>query len=230
MISIFITTFNEAYLLPFTIKHYRDRFPDCPITIVDNFSTDKTVEIAKSLGCEVKYFWTNNRLSDQAFIDVKNNCWKDATTRWVVVIDTDEHLDIWPKLLEDQEASIIRTCFVDMINCAGCENPSDMKHGIYYPESGKFLCFDRTRVKEINYEYGCHEAHPFGDIVLTWMAHRIYHYKWLSYEYVLKRYLEFGKRLSSHNLKNKLSYHYLYSKRKIKKEFNKFKRQAVKVK
>ena len=215
--------------MPFTIAHYRERFPDCTIIIYDNFSTDSTRDIAIKLGCEVRTFWTNNRLSDQAFIDVKNNCWKDAKTKWVIVCDTDELIDVWPKDLEAQQAAILYTEYIDMIQVDDQEDPSKMNYGIYLPVLGKFLCFNKDKVQAMNYSYGCHTAEPYGDISISDKVFMIYHYKWISLKYVIKRHKEFAKRLSDHNKRNKLSFHYKFPEWKLKRQFNQNRKLAKKI-
>ena len=53
MITIYTIAYNEEVMLPFMIKWYRERFPECKIVVYDNFSTDKTEEIALSNDCQV---------------------------------------------------------------------------------------------------------------------------------------------------------------------------------
>lgn len=218
MLTVYLICYNEAMMLQFTVNHYRKRFPDVEIIVYDNFSTDNTVDIAKFMGCKVFSFFTGDKLSDQAFINIKNNCWKNATTQWVIVSDCDEVMKIDYFDLKREKSSILRTRYIQMVSQSG--HPFSTIEGYKYPGDNKMICFDRTRIQEINYDYGCHTAMPFGDIEFSEYAYEILHFKYLSLDYVIKRHREFGKRLSQHNLKKKLSYHYLFSERKIRKYYH----------
>jgi glycosyltransferase involved in cell wall biosynthesis len=92
-LTVVILTHNEEIhiercirsLLPIAAK----------IFIVDSFSTDNTVEIAKSLGAEVKQRkWKNYADQFQWGLD---NCGADS--EWVMRMDADEYLE--PDLLEE---------------------------------------------------------------------------------------------------------------------------------
>lgn len=219
MITIYLIAYNEVVMLPHTVRFYRGRFPGCRIMVYDNFSTDRTKSLAKELGCEVMDFYTNDKLSDQVFLNIKNNCWKTAGTDWVVVCDVDEWLDIWPEDLNDS-CTIIRSWFVNMVNPKDNFDVWHMNLGyrhISFP--GKFICFNKKYIEDINYHYGCHEAMPVGKVVFSEKIYDLLHYKFINLKYAIDRYKEFANRLSVHNLKNKLSYHYLFSARRIKKDY-----------
>ena len=70
MITIYTITYNEEKLIKFFINHYRERFPNCEINIFDNYSTDRTTEIAKELNCNVIFYDTNDKLSDSEYLKI----------------------------------------------------------------------------------------------------------------------------------------------------------------
>lgn len=76
-ITIYTLTYNEAYMLPHFIAHYRRNFPDCRIVVYDNESTDNTRQIAETAGCEVRINATGGKLDDMRYLEIKNNCWKE---------------------------------------------------------------------------------------------------------------------------------------------------------
>ncbi|MEK6881196.1 MAG: glycosyltransferase, partial [Nanoarchaeota archaeon] len=79
-ITIHTLAFNEELVLKFMIDHYRARFSECHIVVYDNKSTDKTVEIAKANNCEVREMDTGGVADEEICINIKNSCWKNATT------------------------------------------------------------------------------------------------------------------------------------------------------
>lgn len=83
-ISVFILTFNEAKHLErciFSIKLLTDN-----IYVIDSFSSDETVNIARSLGARVyQNQWSNHANQVNWAID---NC--DFKTNWIMRLDADE--------------------------------------------------------------------------------------------------------------------------------------------
>lgn len=234
MITIYIICWNEELLLPHTVSFYRQRFPGCKIVVYDNFSTDNTVMIAELLKCEVKHFYTGDKMSDEALISIKNNCWKDAETDWVMVIDTDEWMDVYAYELQLTKATVLRSKTIQMVSIMDrpikASNPLWMVYGVIYDKSeGKFLCFRKSAIKEMNYDYGCHTAEPWGEVIFSERRFNMFHYKWLSLEYVINRHALVGKRLPKKSIRMKWSIHYLYSKRRITREYRQLCKLAKRV-
>ena len=145
-ITIYTIAYNEEFMLPFFIKWYKDKFSDCKIVIYDNYSTDNTVQIALDNNCEVIQYDTNNQLSDSKYLEIKNNCWKDATTDWVLVCDVDELLDINSSLLNTDQ-TLFKSKGYNMCNVENIDNILDIKYGIESSAYDKVLCFNKKYIK-----------------------------------------------------------------------------------
>ena len=213
MVTIYTIAYNEKIILPFFIKWYRERFPNCRIVIYDNYSTDDTAAIALENNCEVIFYDTNNQLSDSKYLEIKNNCWKTASTDWVLVCDVDELLDINENILNTTDYNIIGGKGYEM-----CGNINDkienINQGVYTSGYSKLLCFNSKFVREINYTAGCHNANPIGkNLKIGIELFPLYHFKWLNEDYVFERYKLFANRMSSENKKNGWGIHYTYSKK-----------------
>lgn len=232
MITVYALAWNEEIMLPYFVAHYRKMFQEVRIVIYDNESTDRTAEIAKELFCEVRTYTTNNTLSDRTYLEIKNSCWKDAQTKWVLIADIDEHVYVTDYDLSQEEkdnVSIIKVHGFNMTGNNGNEllSPFDINTGIRAKSYDKLYCFDRTKVKEINYVYGCHQAHPVGEIKYSRNAYNCRHYKYFNLPYMIKRHATFAKRMSQHNRQHGLGFHYTYSPEEITKEFNEARNKAV---
>jgi UDP-glucose 4-epimerase len=73
--TLLTNIFNEEYLLPFWLHHHKDMFDD--IIIVDYNSTDKSIEICKSICPRCKIIQTRNEYFDaeeidKEFMDIEN--------------------------------------------------------------------------------------------------------------------------------------------------------------
>lgn len=171
-INIFLLCYNESVILPHTIHHYKRHLPSCKITIYDNESTDNSSEIAKSLGCNIISWNSNNIIDDYKYIDLKNNCWKDVKSGWIIMADMDEWLTITENELIDEmknETSIINVKGLDIIGESNTIDLSDIdlqtiNRFVYNDYESKKLCFLREKINEINYSLGAHGCDPVGDI------------------------------------------------------------------
>lgn len=233
MITVYTIAYNESVLISYMINHYKERFPNCHIVVYDNYSTDNTVEIAKSLGCEIRYFNTNNQISDNKYLEIKNNCWKDAKTDWVLVCDVDELLDINNKDLEQEELfghTIIKSEAYNMVNMEDNFDLQNITMGMRATSYDKSYLFNKNYINEIRYAHGCHTCVPIGSAFYSDIAYKLYHYRYVNSEYIVERYKVFNQRLSPENRKHGWGIQYQQSEDKLRAEFIGTRINAIKVK
>ena len=85
-LTTIILTFNEEKNIADAINSVKD--VSKRVVVIDSFSTDKTVEIAKSLGAEIfQNKWINYATQYQFGINVSN-----IKTKWILRLDADERL------------------------------------------------------------------------------------------------------------------------------------------
>ena len=172
VVSIFLVCYNEQYLLPHTVAHYRRYIPNCNITVYDNYSTDNSVEIAKSLGCTVVPWNTNNITDEHKLRDLKNSCWKSVPSGWIIMADMDEWLCITKEDLQkelDKGTTVITVKGYNMIGESQKEDISDIDlhsiiKGVRNTNEDKKLCFLREKIVDINYNCGAHNSNPAGEV------------------------------------------------------------------
>lgn len=192
-ITIYIACYNEELLLPFTIKYYRDQYPDSTIVICDNESTDNSVAIAKSLGCEIHTWKTGGESNEKALTSLKNNVWKSAKSDWVIVCDMDELLccnEANIKQEEGQGVTIVSTVAYDVVGESHDARLKDItldqiKKGIRLPTYDKSICFNKKYIQEINFSEGSHTSNPKGIVKRSSVMYTLYHYKYLGKQYYL---------------------------------------------
>jgi glycosyltransferase involved in cell wall biosynthesis len=232
MITVYTIAFNEEVFIQFMIDHYRSRFKDCNIVVYDNESTDKTREIALNNNCQVISYSTGDKISDSKYLQIKNNCWKQAETDWVLVCDMDELLDLNEKDLVKEESlktSIIRSEAYNMVNMNDDYDLANIKHGSRCSPYDKYYCFNKTMISEIRYEPGCHNAKPIGNIKLSQDCYKLYHYKCINPDFQVARYKLYESRLSEENKKNRWGEHYLNAEEQIRNGFPLWRNAAVKI-
>lgn len=204
MIHIYMIAYNEDVILQYTIDHYRERFPTAKFTIYDNESTDKTKEIALQNGCEVVNWPTNNQVNEYKITELKNNCWKNATTDWVLVCDPDELLDINEQQLKEEETkgfTVIKSEGWNMVNMKDNYDLANIKHGTRVSQYDKAYLFNKKFINAINYSHGCHSCSPSGLFKKSDTAYKLYHYKCINPDYLVQRFKWTAARLSDANKK-----------------------------
>ena len=223
-ISIFVICYNEEIILQKFIDHYRTRFPNCEITIYDNMSTDNSRQIAIKNGCKIIDYNSNNEVRDDLYLEIKNNCWKQSEKDWVLICDVDEFLDINQKQLEKEDCSIILSKGYNMVNLEDNLIFDNIKYGIRAKQYDKYYLFNKSKIKEINYEAGCHSANPKGEIKFSKNVYNLFHYTMLSEQYLIDRYRRNYERLSSINKKYGWGIQYTENEKIIKDRFNQAKK------
>jgi glycosyltransferase involved in cell wall biosynthesis len=207
MITVFALAFNEEILAQFMIDHYRSRFPNCHIIIYDNGSTDKTVEIAKANNCEVIDYThlSGRKLNDILHMKIKNTCWKNAKTDWVLVQDFDELLDITQQQLKNEESlatTLIKSEAWQMVNMEDNYDIKNIKHGYRDADNSpydKTLLFNKKFIKEVNYSIGAHSCAPIGTIKYNFNPYKLYHYRFINPEAEVIKCQLTAQRLSEEN-------------------------------
>jgi len=195
-INVFLLCYNENILLPNAVKHYKKYMPSCKIHIYDNESTDNSVELAKSLGCNVISWSSNKIIDDHLFRKIKNTCWKNIEDGWVIVADMDEFLCVTENelLLEEEEGtSILKVLGINMIGESKKVDLSDINlHDIKkyneHPPENKSLCFLREKIVDMNYSLGAHDCNPVGNIKYSLKKYLNKHMVHLGLEFQINKY------------------------------------------
>ena len=215
MITIYSICFNEEIILDFMIGHYRRRFPDCEIVIIDNESTDRTIKIARDRECVIVPFTTKKKMDDQRMCDLKNHIWKRARTDWVLVCDADELLDIDETALKMEGVAgttIITSFGFNMVNMKDNYDLGAITHGSSSHLYSKSYLFKKTKVQEINYAPGAHTANPVGSVVPSRKRYFAYHYRHIHPELSFEKQERLRARMSETNLQNGWCYQYMQNR------------------
>lgn len=214
-----IICWNRADVIHLTIGHYK-KFCD-KIFIWDNFSDDKTREIAESLGCEVKLFGVVGSLDDGEYKALKNGCWKGSPADWVIIVDDDEILyseDI--KFILRQASTRGETIFKPQgisihSELMPKEDWLEIRTGRKDNNYSKLCVFNPEAIREIGYEYGCHthmKDFPKGRLIFSEMPLYLLHYRSVGgVERLIKRHAEYRPRFSPVNKRWNLAIQYMES-------------------
>jgi len=89
-IEVQAISYNEEAMLPYWIRHF-STFAS-KLVLHDSGSTDRTVEIAKAAGVEIRPWSMDNKVNDRLMAEKKAEGWKGTTADWVIVGDIDEFL------------------------------------------------------------------------------------------------------------------------------------------
>lgn len=230
MLTIYTIVFNEELMLPHFIRHYRKNFPGCRIIVYDNHSTDATVRIAYSAGCEVIPYDTNNQLDDMKYLEIKNHCWQGQKERWALIADCDELCQIdRPSLYyeESMNHTVISFQGYNMVNHENSTNVPEIFKAVKDEMYSKSYLFDTTKIKEINYSPGCHVSKPVGDVLKSKNIYSCYHYKYINADLMVSRYRRNAQRMAAYGRSKGMGSHYWKGESAIRSEFESMQKISV---
>jgi len=213
LVEVHTLCHQEAKLIPFVMRHYRDwatvyAYIDTnPMS--NGYPTDGSVELLQKWGANCINLNTAGEANDGIFVHMKNNCWKGSKADWVIVTDFDELVyakDILKKLEGKFYTTLIRPPLFNMYSDS-FPNDDSVSHLTDLVKEGtrgpaKYNTFKPNEIKEMNFEVGCHGARPTGNVVVE-DEHgtdvMTLHYRNFGKEYVFNRNDYTAKRLSALN-------------------------------
>ena len=229
MIYTYIFCWNEERILPFTLDHY-EQFSD-RIFLLDNYSTDKSVEIANKydkvtvipFSCQEE-----DTYDEYESANLRSTIYKDETygfnatdkADWAILVDADEFIyhpdiEVILKGYKEQGVGVPRIAGYDMY---AKEFPK-YKKGTLITQKVKLGRESLTECKpviidpdnvDVKFSVGAHFHSQATGRVLPSMYPdiKLLHYKNLGKEYVTNRYKQLSKRSSCTNKENKFGEHW----------------------
>lgn len=205
-ITLYFINWNDSFYLPFIKEHY-GKF--CQrIVMYDNYSTDGSQGLAGKLGFEVRVFGYHGMLNDQAYLDVKNNCWKEERGKgvdYVIVCDADEFVKP-----THAKGNFPRMMGFNMVsNYLPIRSIWDINTGAPDPNYAKQAIFNPDEVQEIAYVHGCHKNNAVVENKTERGVCELYHFRQIGgLQRMLDRHAVYRGRLSKFNLKHNMGHHY----------------------
>jgi hypothetical protein len=179
-------------------------------------------------------FNTNGEFREDIMVDVRNNCWKDSKADWCMVVDIDEfiyHKELISILSVVPETVIMPRMFnmyADIFPTTQGQIYEEVTMGV--DMQGKMSIFRPAEIKSMNYDAGCHNAHPEGNFVLNLQSGIIsLHFKYLSPEYLIWRNYCLNSRQSEVNRKNGWNWHFSEKAESVLSNFRDTKPRLIKV-
>jgi glycosyltransferase involved in cell wall biosynthesis len=241
-ITLYTFCYNEKDILPYFLNHY-SKIVD-KIVVYDNQSTDNSIEILESFkGCEIEIrdYNTNNEIQDGTLMMVKNNCWKDDNSDYIIVLDIDEFLH-HPNLRKFIESHPDIDYFTPVgYDMVGDGVPTDytkqiyeiIREGAFSINYSKKVLFKRKYVIETGFGYGAHSANYRGKKRLNEYVSngdlKLLHYKCIDLEYVIAKHKHYGERRSDFNKRMGLGIHYDFTEQQIMSDFATLKSNAKQI-
>lgn len=164
-LSILVMTYNEEDNIERCLKSVEGLGEE--ILVLDSFSTDNTIDIARSMGARIEQF------PFDSYVQQKARMIQMADSNWVFSIDADEYLSL------ELKNSIIQARKEEKFDAYTCNRRNKigntwLRHGSWYPDR-KIRFFDRRKVSIIGKDphdvmqpiAGAKIGHLHGDLMHT---------------------------------------------------------------
>lgn len=220
LLEVFVTTWNEEKIIEDFINWYRQRVPDCLITVWDNESDDKTVEICKAMNCTTNTFSTRNQMDEKTLISIRNTAWKNSKAEYVCIVDADEWVDLDRCMLQDnlnlpedndEKWNICKCSGYEMFGEQG-DKMDDLLYGVTSAGYCKPILFKKDEIANVSFAAGSHGANPVPQEgkQIKWKKGfpKLYHTKHRSFEYVIERHGLLAARRSQDSRAKGWNFHY----------------------
>ena len=172
-IHVVTVAWNEEAFLPHFLRHYSEM--GAVITVFDNESTDRTVEIAASWPrTTVQSFSTGNTLRDAVNSYIKSQAWRLHNSRsaeWVICVDVDEliyhpNLSEYLRVCDYEGYDVVVPAGVDMVPMIMEEDgasatgrpPRLSTDGMPNALYNKPVIFSARRIESVSFGPGAHTA------------------------------------------------------------------------
>jgi hypothetical protein len=231
LIETFAVCHNEEKILPYFLKHYLQYGS---VAIFDNESTDSSTDIINNSDATLFSFSSDGKFREDILTRLRNDCWKESKADWVIVTDIDElvyHKNLL-KALKRASGTVIMprmfNMYSDTFPVTQGQIYDEIQYGIEF--NSKMCLIKPKEIKEINYEPGCHFAHPEGNFKLNFTSDIInLHFKNLSQEYVNERNAYLNTRQSDENRANNWNWHLATTPEQTAEDFAIAKTKLIKV-
>jgi glycosyltransferase involved in cell wall biosynthesis len=227
-IWVYTIAYNEAHFVKNFLRAYKDAEK---IIVYDNMSSDNTVTLLKEdKRVEIRTHDSGNEIRDDLYLQIKNNCWKEARgiADWVIIVDFDEVFTraISPKtfdlhLQDAEDFDLIKpygyNVFSENMPIGQDFNPLDSSlQAVYDKNSEKPCCFRPDKLAEINFNPGCHSANPVGInnneiAIMNMREFKLVHFKYCNIQVYFNRLSQYKQRMSQYNLATGFGIHYTWS-------------------
>jgi UDP-glucose 4-epimerase len=218
--TLLTNVFNEEYLLPFWLHHHKNMFDE--IIIVDYNSTDKSIEICKSICPKCTIVKTRNDYFDARLIDVEFMDIENAIQGIKIVLNTTEFL-----FCETSVRDLFKDNVTPVSYAINAVTPYSNK---IYEIKNNYDFFSNLLNEDVVYHHdrGSRQLHTFSNGNYTVGRHSTNnhsiatnkaHIIWFGYypmnEQLLQRKLQIQQNIPQHDKDNRAGFQHLFSREQM---------------